>query len=252
MRAQRAGVAVRLTGLMAVLAVVAAGAQEGPRADALSRLRTGNAQFVADPSEGLPITVARRAGLVQGQTPFATILSCADSRVPPEAIFHAGLGDLFVVRAAGHVPDRAVLASLEYGAEHLRVPLLLVMGHEMCGAVKAAIDTPVTSSHGPNMDFLLAAIRPAVARAQDGPADVRLRAAILANVEETINSLLGQSALLRRMAEAGQITIAGAYYQLSTGRVHFSEPVQVPPVRTSSGVPSGAAPAAASRTPAAH
>ena len=248
----RPAVAARLTVLMAALAVAAPGAQEGTRVDPLARLRAGNARFVADPSEALPMTPSSRAALVTGQSPFAAILSCADSRVPPEAIFHAGLGDLFVVRAAGHVPDRSVLASLEHGAEHLQVPLLVVMGHEMCGTVKAAVDTPATASHGPNLDFLLAAIRPAIARAPAGPADLRLRAAILSNVEETINTLLDQSAVLRRMADGGRLTIAGAYYQLSTGRVHFSEPVQVPPVPTSSARPQGTTPSASSaRTPAA-
>jgi carbonic anhydrase len=92
-----------------------------------------------------------------------------------------------VVRAAGHVPDRSVLASLEYGAEHLHVPLLVVMGHEMCGAVKAAVETPVSTSLGPNLDYLIKAIRPAVTRTSSQPPGTRLRAAILANVEETIN-----------------------------------------------------------------
>jgi carbonic anhydrase len=160
------------------------------------------------------------------------VLSCADSRVPPEVIFHTGLGDLFVVRAAGHVPDRSILASLEYGAEHLHIPLLVVMGHEMCGAVKAAIETPANTSLGPNLDFLLKAIRPAVTRTSGQPADMRLRAAILENVEETINAMLDSSAPLKQLAATDRITIAGAYYELASGRVHFSEPVRVPPTVT--------------------
>ena len=111
--------------------------------ESLSRLKRGNARFVANPSEALPIDVARREELVKGQAPFAAVLSCADSRVPPEVVFHASLGDLFVVRAAGHVADKSILASLEYAVEHLNVPLVVVMGHEMCGAVKATLDTPV-------------------------------------------------------------------------------------------------------------
>src|SRR5687767_15162548 len=173
--------------------MVASGAGPTP-AESVTRLKAGNARFVTNPSEGLPVDANTRAALATGQTPFATVLSCADSRVPPEIIFHANLGELFVVRAAGHVADHSVLASVEYAAEHLHVPLVVVMGHEMCGAVKAAVETPATTSLGPNLDYLLKAIRPAVARTSAVPADTRLRAAILENVEETINDLLTKSA----------------------------------------------------------
>jgi len=119
--------------------------QADPSGDALARLKSGNARFVADATEALPITAPRRAALAQGQSPFATVLSCADSRVPPEVVFHTGLGDLFVVRSAAHVTDRAVLATLEYGADRLHTPLLVVMGHESCGIVKAALETRETA-----------------------------------------------------------------------------------------------------------
>jgi carbonic anhydrase len=161
------------------------------------------------------------------------VLSCADSRVPPELIFHTGLGDVFVVRAAGHVPDRSVLASLEYAAEHLNVPLIVVMGHEMCGAVKAAVETPRGQSLGPNLDYLVKAIRPAVARAATQPEGVRLRAAIMENVEETINSLLTGSSILRHLAEEHRIGLVGGYYELASGRVYFSTMVNVPESTTS-------------------
>ena len=196
-------------------------------AESLTRLKGGNARFVADPGGALPIDAARRTALAQGQTPFASVLSCADSRVPPEIVFHTGLGDLFVVRAAGHVADRAVLASLEYAAEHLHVPLIVVMGHEMCGAVRAAVETPASKSLGPNLDYLVKAIRPAVARAASEPEAARLRAAILSNVEETVNSLLERSAILKHLAESGEIGLVGGYYELASGRVIFSEPVSV-------------------------
>ena len=149
--------------VMVAVSGAASAAAPGP-ADSLARLKAGNARFVSDPQEALPIDAARRAALVQGQAPFATVLSCSDSRVPPEVVFHTGLGDLFVVRAAGEVTDRSILASMEYAAEHLHVPLIVVMGHEMCGAVKAAIETPAGKSLGPNLDYMLKAIRPAAAR----------------------------------------------------------------------------------------
>ncbi|HEX5107237.1 MAG TPA: carbonic anhydrase [Vicinamibacterales bacterium] len=225
----------RLAASMAVLVTVAASvsADGAPQADALARLKSGNTRFVNDPSDALPINASKRSAAAQGQSPYATVLSCADSRVPPEVVFHTGLGDLFVVRAAGHVPDRAVLASLEYGVEQLHTPLLVVMGHEMCGIVKAAVDTPAGTSLGPNLDYLIKAIRPAASRTADLSADARLRVAILENVEETINTIVETSAPLRRLAEAQRLMIVGAYYELSTGRVHFSQPVGVPPSRVS-------------------
>jgi carbonic anhydrase len=202
-------------------------------AEAIARLKTGNAVFVAHPEEALPISVDGRSALTAGQTPFASVLSCADARVPPEVIFHAGLGDLFVVRSAGHVTDRSMLASLEYAARELQVPLIVVMGHESCGTVKAAMDAAATPAPGgpntgsPNMEYLLKALRPAVAATASEPDATRLRAAVLRNVEDTINDLMDDSAVLRGLAETGAMGMVGAYYELSTGRVYFSEPVTV-------------------------
>jgi carbonic anhydrase len=245
----------RILGVTVVVSTLMLSGSAFPAADAggdaLTRLRVGNARFVADASEALPITSPRRAALAQGQSPYATVLSCADSRVPPEVIFHTGLGDLFVVRSAAHVTDRAVLATLEYGVERLHTPLLVVMGHESCGIVKAAMDTPSTSTD-PNLEYLLKAIRPAVSRSAAQAPDVRLRAAILANVEETINQLLETSPAVKRLAETQQLTLVGAYYELSTGRVHFSEAVHlIPrpapqnPAHTSSSSPASRVPPAA-------
>ena len=226
-RSTGAGLALGLT-LACGLFVTAGGAlrasEAGP-AESLARLKAGNATFVSAPQDALPVDAARRTALAQGQTPFATVLSCADSRVPPEIVFHQGLGDLFVVRAAGEVTDKSVMASVEYASEHLHAPLLVVMGHEMCGAVKAAIETPEGKSLGPNLDYMLKAIKPAVARTRSEPAASRLRAAILANVEETINRLVGDSEILRHLIAEHKLGVVGGYYELSTGRVHFSEPV---------------------------
>ncbi len=220
--------AIALTGILTIGISVAANGSAPTPADGVARLKAGNARFVANPAEALANDADKRAAMAKGQSPFATILSCADSRVPPEVIFHAGLGELFVVRAAGHVADHSVLASVEYGAEHLHIPLVVVMGHEMCGAVKAAVETPAGTSMGPNLDYLLKAIRPAVARTAGQPAAVRLRAAILENVEETINDLLAKSTVLRHLSDAGSIRLIGAYYALASGRVHFSEMAHVP------------------------
>ncbi len=195
--------------------------------DSLTKLKAGNAQFVSNPEDAVAIAASRRAALAQGQAPFATILSCADSRVPPEIVFHAGLGELFVVRAAGNVTDHAILASVEYAAEHLHTPLVVVMGHESCGAVKAAVETPASKSLGPNLDYLLKAIRPSVVATKDKPQAGRLRAAILENVEETLNDMVQTSAILNAAGRSGHVTFVGAYYELSSGKVYFSEPVDM-------------------------
>lgn len=215
----------------AILTLGMGAAASGPdrvAGSGIARLQAGNARFAANPGEAVAVDAGRRAALAAGQSPFATVVSCADSRVPPEAIFHAGLGELFVVRAAGHVADHSVLASIEYAAGDLNVPLIVVMGHEMCGAVKAAVDAPAGTSLGPNLDYLVKAIRPAIERTAGQPPDTRLRAAILENVEETINDLVTRSAALRHLAESGRVTLVGAYYELASGRVHFSDPVHVP------------------------
>lgn len=203
----------------------------GPSAatNSLAKLKAGNARFVSSPQDALPVDAGRRAALAKGQTPFATILSCADSRVPPEIVFHTGLGDLFVVRAAGNITDKAILASIEYSVEHLNVPLVVVMGHESCGAVKAAVDTPVGESLGPNLDYLIAAIRPSVTSTASRPEGERMRAAILANVEESLNDMLSGSAILREMGKEGKVSFVGAYYELGTGKAYFSEAVAPPP-----------------------
>jgi carbonic anhydrase len=222
-----------VTVALAVAAVSAAAvaridAEGRDGAGSLARLKAGNARFVSNPEDTAWLQVDTRTALAKGQSPFATILSCADSRVPPEIVFRATLGELFVVRAAGNVTDRTILASVEYAVEHLHTPLVVVMGHESCGAVKAAAETPASKSLGPNLDYLLKAIRPSVAATNDRPEGERLRAAILENVEETLNDMIQESAILKDAARAGHVTFVGAYYELTTGRVHFSEPVHMP------------------------
>ena len=195
-------------------------------ASALDRLKAGNARFVRDASAPLPIDEAKRQAQIKGQAPFAAVLSCADSRVPPEVIFNAGLGEIFVVRTAGGVADKAVLASVEYAAEHLNVPLLVVMGHDTCGAVKTAVEGKVGGpSMGPNLDALVGAIRPAFDR-MSVPADSEhLREAVLANVEQVVNDILSKSAIVKHLVGTGKLQAVGAYYEFATGRVRFSEPV---------------------------
>ncbi len=187
----------------------------------LARLKTGNEHYVKGLQSDAPLTAATRQALTKEQHPFAMVLSCADSRVPPEYIFNVGLGDLFVVRAAGEVVDRSVMASLEYGAEHLHIPLLVVMGHESCGAVKTAVEAE--HGEGPNLEYLVSHIRAGI---MHSPSEQKeLRGAILANVEQVINDAMGGSQILRQAATSGHLQVIGAYYELGSGNVVFSEPV---------------------------
>ena len=166
-----------LSGLTAMGLVVAAcgGGSSAPAAEApiespeeaLMRLLEGNARFVADKSLPIDEGKDRREKVVKRQKPFATIFSCVDSRVPPELIFDRGLGDLFVVRTAGEVADSAVMGSIEYGAAELEIPLLLVLGHTGCGAVKATVNT-LESGETPDADiaYLVEGLKPAVEKAK--------------------------------------------------------------------------------------
>jgi len=218
-----AAVVAALVAIWSASSILVVGAP--PATEALDRLKAGNARFAGDAMAGQPVGQARRVALAKGQAPYAIVLSCADSRVPPEIVFDTGLGELFVVRAAGEVADRSILASVEYGAEHLHSPLLVVMGHESCGAVKAALET--TTSLGPNLDYLVKAIRPAVEQAKHADEKAELKTAIMANVEQVINDLLARSAIVRHLAGNGTLQIVGAYYELESGRVQFSKPVGV-------------------------
>ncbi len=209
--------------------------------DALGKLKAGNDRFVRNATVPASLSPMTRASLVKAQTPFAMVLSCADSRVPPEFVFNVGLGELFVIRAAGEVVDRSIMASLEYGAEHLHVPLLVVLGHESCGAVKTVVDG--TDVEGPNLDFMVDAIKAGTERTPKDRLD--LRTAILGNVEQSINDALAGSAILRQAVQTGALQVVGGYYELGSGRVLFSAPIAaVPTVAPQT-------PPAAARTPSA-
>jgi carbonic anhydrase len=143
------------------------------------------------------------------------ILSCADSRVPPEIVFDQGLGDLFAIRVAGNITDDAILASIEYAAEHLHTPLLVVMGHGSCGAVTAATETGELPGH---LSSLVRAIRPAVEKARGMPGDVVANAVRL-NVELVVAQIRDSAPLLSEMVKTGQLRVVGAVYSLENGEV---------------------------------
>jgi carbonic anhydrase len=191
-------------------------------AEALQRLKEGNARFVRGEAQFPTVQESVLASLKQGQQPFATILSCSDSRVPPELVFDAGLGELFVIRVAGNVLGPSVSGTLEYAAAHLHTPLFVVMGHENCGAVTAAIDTRVKGAKlEKRISVLLENILPALDDVDLGtPPEQRLHDAVEANVRRTMR-LLRESPEGRALMGKGEVVLVGAVYDLDTGRVEF-------------------------------
>ena len=212
--------------VLAPAAGAAAGHDGGMDPDsALSRLLEGNRRFLDAAPSHPHQDVSRRALLAGGQEPFAIILCCSDSRVPPEVVFDQGLGDLFVVRVAGNVADEIGLASIEYAAEHLGVRLVMVLGHERCGAVTAAVKGGQLPGHLP---ALMDALRPAVAAARPVRGDL-VEGAIIANVELTAEQLRASRPILAELVDRGELLVVGARYDLDTGLVEFlDEPAAAP------------------------
>jgi carbonic anhydrase len=186
---------------------------------ALKRLRAGNAHFVDGISTRANKQASRRAEVAEKQKPFAIIVSCSDSRVGPEVVFDQGLGDLFVVRTAGHVVDDAGLGSIEYAVEHLGASLILVLGHERCGAVAATVAGGKPQGHLP---AIVKAIKPAVAKTKGQPGDA-VENAVRAHVNEVAAQLKKAGPVLAERVAAGRLVVAGARYDLDTGRVEFLE-----------------------------
>jgi carbonic anhydrase len=192
---------------------------------ALQKLMNGNARFVSGDVEHPNQSAERRAEVVSGQHPFAIIVGCSDSRVPPEIVFDQGIGDIFVIRTAGQVIDNAALASIEYGAEHLGIPLVVVLGHDSCGAVKATVEGGEASGH---IGYLVEAISPAVDEAAEQDANEAseeevLDAAIDINVENIVDQLETSEPVLSELVEEGRLTIVGARYHLDSGEVEILE-----------------------------
>jgi len=188
--------------------------------EALARLLAGNKRFVQGKTQSPRRDSVRRTEVAQGQKPFAIILTCSDSRLAPEVVFDEGLGDLFVVRVAGNTaPDPILIGSIEYSALTFGSILLMVLGHERCGAVEAAIDV-VTKGFVPPGEIAAATapIVPAVQAVQGQPADQLLDAAIQENVRQTVQTL-GQVPTLAELVEGGKLKIVGYEYHLHTGEV---------------------------------
>jgi carbonic anhydrase len=184
---------------------------------ALQKLAEGNKRFVSEKLSNPHCDAQTRTHLAGGQTPFAIILGCSDSRVPPEVIFDQGLGDLFVVRTAGNIVDDVVLGSIEYAAEHLGATLVVVLGHERCGAVKATAAGGEAPGHIP---ALVRAIEPSVEKAKSLPGDL-VDNAVNLNVEEMKRQIETSQPILAKLIEEGKVKVVGGRYDLDTGEVEI-------------------------------
>jgi carbonic anhydrase len=214
-----------LLAAIASSAIGATGAEDKlPPADSVLReLKAGNEHHVGKRYQHPHQSAERQRELASSQHPHATILSCADSRVAPEIVFDQGLGDVFDVRVAGNVAGDTELASIEYAAEHLHTPLLVVMGHQKCGAVTAAAEAGEAKGHLPS---LLEMIRPAVQKARGQPGDL-VDNAVRINVENVVRQVRTSKPVLGPLVDRSELLVVGAVYSLDTGRVAWLPPIDV-------------------------
>ena len=186
--------------------------------DALARLKAGNQRFVASKLEHPRQTAKRRTELANSQHPFAVVLGCADSRTAPELVFDQGLGDVFVVRVAGNVLNDETVGSIEYAVEHLGAQLIVVLGHERCGAIAAARETIAAKAEAPgHIQSLVKALAPAVEATVGQDAEATTKANELYVAKELRES----APILKEMVEKGTVSVVAAHYDLDTGAVEF-------------------------------
>jgi carbonic anhydrase len=187
-------------------------------AEAISKLKDGNGRYTSGNLQHPGQTTERRTELAKTQHPFATILSCSDSRVPPEIVFDQGLGDLFIVRVAGNVINDEGLGSIEYSVDHLGARLILVLGHQSCGAVDAAMKTVAAKGKAPgHIQSLVMAIKPVVDSTPKGDLDTTIKA----NVKHVVDALRSSTPILKGRVDSGDVQVIGGYYSLDTGAVTF-------------------------------
>jgi len=201
--------------------------------EALQRLMDGNQRYVDNQMTGSKLCdLSTRTSLAKSQQPYAIILTCSDSRVPPEILFDKGLGEIFVIRVAGNIPDPVVLGSIEYAAEHLGSPLVMVLGHERCGAVKATVDAKGKSSGSKNIDAIVKGVAPAVKTAvkdcqackddrkcADTKKDEFVECVVDANARIVAAGLTKNSRILNHLLHEKKIKIVAAKYDLDDGKV---------------------------------
>ena len=197
--------------------------------EALIQLQEGNQRFVEGKSTRNTNYTQRRNELVDGQTPFAIILGCSDSRVPTEIVFDQGLGDLFVIRIAGNIVAPSQIGSIEFAVETFQTPLVVVLGHTRCGAVAATLNQirQPQASRTQHLRSIVECIRPAVEPLSETRANLAyehlLERAIRSNVRMSVNQLRHGSSFLEKMYDSGSLWIVGAEYSLESGEVDFFE-----------------------------
>lgn len=193
--------------------------------EALALLKEGNAKFITDSPVRSAVGRERRLEIARQQTPFAVLVSCSDSRVPPELLFGRGLGELFIVRNAGNTVDTTARGSIENAVSQLGVPLVVVMGHERCGAVAAAVSVVEKNASFPgSLGEMIEPIVPAVLKAQAGgklKGDELVDAAVRENVKRVVARLHATGPLLGDPLRAGRLKVVGARYDLDDGTVEF-------------------------------
>lgn len=195
---------------------------------ALERLREGNHRFASGlrSVESL-ISHSRREATLSGQEPFAIILGCSDSRVPAEMVFDQGLGDLFVIRVAGNIVAPSQIGSVEFAAEQFKTRLVVVLGHSLCGAVCATVETLQTQTSGKSLNIksIVDRIRPSIESLMETElrhnTDALIKQAVRANVRASVNQLKHGSAIMEHLIEHDGLLIVGAEYSLETGVVEF-------------------------------
>lgn len=189
---------------------------------ALDLLRGGNLAFLRGARTNELTSAQRRLELAQGQAPFAAYVTCSDSRVPPELLFGRGLGELFIIRNAGNTVDTVALGSIEYAVAVLKTPLVVVMGHESCGAVKAATEVVKDNATFPgSIGRMIEPIIPAVLQAKNEPGDL-LDNSVRSNVRRVVKQLREQTdPIMLEPQKADKLWVVGAYYSLATGKVDF-------------------------------
>ncbi len=190
------------------------------KTESLERLKAGNARYVSGSLTHPHQDIGRRTKLAGGQSPFAIVLGCADSRTSPELVFDQGLGDLFVVRVAGNMANDQNIGSIEYSVEHLNSRLIVVLGHERCGAVKASREILASGGKAPgHIGSLIDAIKPAV----ESTKNADMEETVKANVKNVVKQLRESGPILKEMVDKGELGVVGAYYDLDTGAVTFFE-----------------------------
>lgn len=228
---------IAILGLVAAASGLAfATASHGPEVspdDALLKLMDGNKRYVENQMTGSKLCdITTRSSLSKSQKPYAIILTCSDSRVPPEIIFDKGLGEIFVVRVAGNVPDPVVIGSIEYAAEHLGSALVMVLGHERCGAVAATVGAKGKSSGSKNIDAIVKSIAPSLknagkdcdackgeAKCGDTKKDAFVECVVDANAKTVAAGLTKKSKILKHLVEGNKLKIVAAKYDLDDGLV---------------------------------